>query len=152
MLFWRKVWWWHCQLHVHPNCCDIITLGCSVHIGKHFNVSHFSMFLISKWLSLKRRDHFCSVPCLLMTIIMWSSNFNTKRSFFIEPCYCVLLVMLGVICKAIQLLCNTFLILLVHNWTIIVRKQIGNISIDFCCHFHSLILRSTILTAPMNVC
>ena len=44
-----------------------------------------------------------------------------------------------------------FLVILVHNGMIIVRKKIGIISINSCCPFHSLILRSTILTTPMDV-
>ena len=78
------------------------------------------------------------------------SNSNTKHSFFMLSFYCVLLAMFGVICKAILLVCNTVLVLLVHNETIIVRKKIG-IILGFCCPFHSLIPRSTILTGPMDV-
>ena len=44
-----------------------------------------------------------------------------------------------------------FLVRLVHNGTIVVRKTIGIISINFCCPFHSLILRWKFLTAPMDV-
>ena len=44
-----------------------------------------------------------------------------------------------------------FKVLLVHNETIIVREKFGIISIIFCYPFHSLILRSRILTTPMNV-
>ena len=44
-----------------------------------------------------------------------------------------------------------YLLLLVHNGTIIVRKKLGPFQL-FCCPFHSLILRSTILIAPMHGC
>ena len=43
-----------------------------------------------------------------------------------------------------------FFILLVHNGTIIVRKKIRIISINFCCPCHSLILKSIIMTTPMD--
>ena len=46
--------------------------------------------------------------------------------------------MFGVIYKAIQLVCNTFLVLVVHNWTIIMRKKFGIISIIFLLSFSFL--------------
>ena len=67
------------------------------------------------------------------------------------PFYCVLLAMFGVICKAIQLVCNTFFSSIGTQWNDNCEEKIGIISIDFCCPFHSLILRSTILTTPMDV-
>src|ERR1700737_2188294 len=49
--------------------------------------------------------------------------------------------MFGATCKVGQLLFNTYLVLLVHTWTMSVRKKFGIVSIDSCCPFHSLILR-----------
>jgi hypothetical protein len=64
--------------------------------------------------------------------------------------YCVMWPIFGVIRKAIQLVYNTSLILVIHNCMISVRKKFGIISINFCCSFHSLILRSTTLTTIID--
>ena len=51
------------------------------------------------------------------------------------PCYCVLLAMFGVICKAIQLVCNTFFSSIGTQWNNNYEENIGIISINFCCLF-----------------
>ncbi len=49
--------------------------------------------------------------------------------------------MFGATCKVGQLVFKTFFVLLVHTWTMIVRKNIGIVLINSCCPFHSLIVR-----------
>ena len=39
--------------------------------------------------------------------------------------------MFGDICEDLQLVCNTLLVLLVHNWTMTARKKIGMILLSF---------------------
>jgi hypothetical protein len=90
-----------------------------------------------------------SVICPFINFFL--SNSNTSRSFYVWSWLYVFLAMFGAACKVGQLVFNTFLVLLVHTWTMIVRKKFGIVSLNSCCHFHSLILRWTIKTTLLNV-
>jgi hypothetical protein len=81
--------------------------------------------------------------CHVSIHIIFLFNSNTRHSFYVWPWLYVFLAMFGATCKVGQLVFNTYLVLLVHTWTMIVGRKIWD-------HFYWFLLSFSFLDPKVN--